>query len=65
MRTYKWSGVPIEGLANLRRWMDQMTARPACQKGVAVPFELPALADENETPDADEFAKNARTLLTR
>jgi glutathione S-transferase len=65
VRTYKWSGVPIEGLANLRRWMDQMTARPACQKGVAVPFELPALADENETPDADEFAKNARTLLTR
>ena len=65
VRTYKWSGVPIEGLANLRRWMDQMTARPACQKGVAVPFELPALADENETPDADEFAKNARTILVR
>ena len=65
VRTYEWSGVPIEGLANLRHWMDQMTARPACQKGVAVPFELPALADENETPDADEFAKNARTILVR
>jgi len=65
VRTYKWSGVSVDGLANLRRWMDQMAARPACQQGVKVPFELPSLTDEAKNEDADEFAKGARTLLTR
>ncbi|HVN84402.1 MAG TPA: glutathione S-transferase N-terminal domain-containing protein [Candidatus Binatia bacterium] len=65
VRTYKWSGVNIEGLANLRRWMDAMSARPACQRGVKVPFEIPSLTDEQKSKDAEEFAKNARTILTR
>ena len=33
VRTYKWSGVSIEGLDHLSRWMGQMAARPACQRG--------------------------------
>jgi len=65
VRTYKWSGVGIEGLVNLRRWMDQMSARPACQKGVKVPFEIPNLAEEGEEKGAEEFAKGGRSLLTR
>ena len=65
VRTYKWSGVKIDGLTHLRRWMDAMSARPACQKGVKVPFEIPALADEGEEKGAEEFAKGARTLLQR
>jgi glutathione S-transferase len=65
VRTYKWSGVNIEGLVHLRRWMDQLTARPACQKGVKVPFEIPSLAEEGTKQSAEEFAKGARTLLTR
>ena len=31
VRTYKWSGVNVDGLANLKRWRDAMAARPACQ----------------------------------
>jgi glutathione S-transferase len=65
VRTYKWSGVDISGLDHLRRWMDAMTARPACQAGVKVPFEIPSLADDAAQQDAEEFAKGARTLLTR
>jgi glutathione S-transferase len=65
VRTYKWSGVDINGLDHLRRWMDAMTARPACQQGVKVPFEIPSLAEDSAKQEADEFAKGARTLLTR
>ena len=62
VRTYKWSGISIEGLQHLRRWMNQMAARPACQKGVEVPFKMPDLDD---TGDSKEFAKAAQTLLQR
>lgn len=61
VRTYKWSGVPVEGLAHLRRWLDAMKERPACRKGVEVPFKMPsALKDEKATKD---FAENARKSL--
>jgi GST-like protein len=65
VRTYKWSGVDVTGLDHLRRWMDAMAARPACQRGVKVPFEIPNLADDVDKDTAEEFAKGARTLLTR
>lgn len=63
VRTYKWSGVSIDGLENLARWLDAMKARPACQRGVKVPFEIPNL--EGDDKGAEEFAKNAQTILQR
>ncbi len=65
VRTYKWSGVSIDGLTHLRRWMDQMQARPACQRGVEVPFKLPDLAEETSAEQAEAFASGARTILQR
>src|SRR5213594_2732480 len=32
VRTHKWSGVRVEGLEHLSRWMQAMNARPACRK---------------------------------
>ena len=61
VRTYKWSGVSADGLPNLKRWRDAMRERPACQRGVAVPFALPDLADDEE--GAKKFAERARTTL--
>ena len=61
VRTHRWSGVPVEGLEHLHRWMGQMAARPACQRGIEVPFPLPDLSET----DAEEFAKGARTILQR
>ncbi len=63
VRTYKWSGVSIDGLTHLQRWLDAMRARPACERGVAVPMKLPDLADDAE--GAKEFQKGAQTLLQR
>jgi glutathione S-transferase len=65
VRTYKWSGVSVDGLDHLRRWMAALTARPACQKGVEVPFKLPGLAENENDEAAKEFAKGAQTLLQR
>ncbi len=63
VRTYKWSGVPIDGLDNLRRWLDAMRERPACQRGVEVPFRLPNMEQDEQAAKA--FAENARKSLQR
>ncbi len=63
VRIYKWSGVSIDGLSHLQRWMDVMKARPACQRGIDVPFSLGNLLEDEKS--AEEFAKNARNILQR
>jgi GST-like protein len=63
VRTYKWSGVPIDGLANLRRWLDAMKARPACRRGIEVPFRIRNLTQDEE--GAKKFAENAQKTLQR
>jgi glutathione S-transferase len=34
---HDWSGVSLSGLAHLERWHDAIAARPAVQRGKAVP----------------------------
>jgi GST-like protein len=63
VRTYKWSGVAIDGLDHLRRWLDRMRERPACQRGVDVPIKMPMLEDDGQ--GAEEFARGAQTLVQR
>ena len=65
VRTYKWSGVSIEGLDNLRRWMDSIRARPACERGIAVPFALPNMEDEENKEAEAEFIKGAQTIVSK
>jgi GSH-dependent disulfide-bond oxidoreductase len=61
VRTYKWSGVSIDSLANLRRWLDAMKERPACRKGIEVPVKIESLLKDEQAAKA--FAENARTQL--
>ena len=63
VRTYKWSGVSVDGLPGLRRWLDAMKERPACRKGVEVPFKIPSIADDEKA--AKEFAERAQQSLQR
>ena len=37
VQTHPWPGVSIEGLDHLERWLEAVRARPAVQKGVAIP----------------------------
>jgi glutathione S-transferase len=63
VRTYKWSGVSIDGLEYLQRWMEQMAARPACQRGIDVPMRLPDLSED--ATSVEEFVKGAQMILQR
>lgn len=65
VRTHRWSGISIENLDNLSRWMGQMAERPACQKGIEVPVKLPDLTDLENSKAADDFAKNARNIVSK
>ena len=61
VRTHKWSGVSIEGLEHLQRWLGLMAEKPACQRGLDVPFRMPDLGDDDSA--VETFAKEARNLL--
>jgi GST-like protein len=43
---HEWSGVAIDGLPHLKRWLELVGARPAVQRGRAVP--PPLNAEERE-----------------
>jgi GST-like protein len=53
--THEWSGVTLEGLPHLVRWLTTVGERPAVQRGRAVPGRL--------APSEAETAKIGRSLL--
>jgi len=64
VRTHKWSGVNVEGLPHLKRWRDTMAARPACARGVKIPYDI-SDAMKGQSDAAEEFARNARRIVQR
>ena len=62
VRTHRWSGVSIEGMPDLKRWMDAIRARPAVQKGILMPASTLNLQTD-EDARAQQFAEEARKLL--
>jgi GST-like protein len=52
---HEWAGVPVEGLEHLQRWMGAVAARPAVQRGRAVPVTQPR--------DAEEVRRSAQKIL--
>lgn len=61
VRTYKWSGVSIDGLDNLHRWLKAIRAREAVDRGIKVPVDISALASDEKS--AEEFSKNAQGIV--
>jgi GST-like protein len=55
VRGYEWSGVPVEGLTALQRWMATLEARPAVQRGLQVP----------QRADEASVIKGAQAMLIR
>ena len=55
--TYPWSGVEIDGLDHLKRWLDTIGSRPAVQRG----REVPRASDF--VKDADDVVDSARKIL--
>ena len=63
VRTHGWSGIDIEGLDNLSRWMGAIKERPAALRGVKVPVDIAELMDAKREEDAQEFSRNAREMV--
>lgn len=56
VRIHDWSGVSVDGLQHLQRWMKALDQRPAVQRGVLVP--------QRET-DTANAVKTAQAMLVR
>lgn len=63
VRTYKWSGISIEGLNHLERWMKSMYDQPGMSAGLEVPVKMESLLDDDKK--AKEFAKNAEKMVKK
>ncbi|HEY1612918.1 MAG TPA: glutathione S-transferase N-terminal domain-containing protein [Rhizomicrobium sp.] len=64
VRTHPWSGVSIDGLDHLQRWLAAIEARPAAQRGVAVPVDLAALR-KGDGEGAKKLVEGAQNILQR
>lgn len=62
-RTHNWSGVEIEDLPNLRRWIDAIAARPAVQKGLTVPHVQKNVEVKGETEEARKLAEGISNMV--
>jgi glutathione S-transferase len=61
VRTYAWSGVTLEGVPHLERWVETIAARPAVQRGVLVP----SLEQAAQPVTASTVVEEARKILQR
>jgi GSH-dependent disulfide-bond oxidoreductase len=57
VHTYPWSGVEIDGLDHLKRWLDAIGARPPVQRGRQIPQAADMVRDEKT------FVDSARKIL--
>jgi glutathione S-transferase len=64
VRTYPWSGVSVEGLEPLQRWIEKIQERSAVQRGVKVPVDMDALR-KGDGEGAKKVVEGARTMIQR
>jgi GSH-dependent disulfide-bond oxidoreductase len=62
VRTHRWSGVETEGLPHLQRWIRQIRARPAVQRGIEQPPST-VLDRADSAEKTEQFAAEARKML--
>jgi glutathione S-transferase/GST-like protein len=62
VRTHRWSGVEVDDLPHLQRWLAQIRQRPAVERGLqAPPSTLELRRDGSEA--AQKFADEARKMV--
>lgn len=63
--THAWSGIRLDEFSHLRRWLEQIGARPAVKRGLERPplkMKLDVDSAENQQA-ADQFVAGARAIL--
>ena len=56
---YKWSGVSVDGLPHLQRWLNVVAARPAVIRGRAIPEPVDFDREQNK----EEFIQRTSKIL--
>ncbi|HEV2560897.1 MAG TPA: glutathione S-transferase N-terminal domain-containing protein [Rhizomicrobium sp.] len=64
VRTHPWSGISMEELDHLQRWLDAIAARLAVQIGVKVPVDMAAMR-KGDGEGAKQVVDSARSILQR
>jgi glutathione S-transferase len=64
VRTHRWSGVPIDGLDHLQRWMEAIAGRPAAKRGVAIPPKPDTLSEPTEE-ETRRMVENVQKMVQR
>ena len=59
VRAHDWSGVSLDGLDSVRRWLERIEARPAVQRGLMVPEPR----DRKSEPEVQRAVNYARQML--
>ena len=62
VRTHPWSGVSVDGLEHLQRWLDKIAERPGVQRGVRVPIDMAALR-KGDGEGAKQVVESARAIV--
>ena len=63
VRTHEWSGVAMDELEHLTRWLNDLAQREGCQRGIEVPEKLEMPTKDEDS--AKKFAENANKMVTR
>ena len=63
VRTHRWSGVEVDDLPHLKRWLDAIRARPAVQAGLLRPASAVSMATDTDGDKAKQFAEEARKIV--
>jgi glutathione S-transferase/GST-like protein len=61
VRTWKWSGVPIDDLPHLSRWVETIRARPAVVAGLQRPPSQAKLTEDDA--QTSKFIEQARRMV--
>lgn len=64
VRTHRWSGIEIEGLDHLARWLKAIEERPGAQRGLKVPVDLAALR-RGDGEGAKRMVEDAQKIVQR
>jgi GST-like protein len=62
VRTHRWSGVEVDDLPHLQRWLAAIRARPAVRQGIEMPPSKMDLTRDGEE-QARIFSEQARTMV--
>ena len=61
VRTHPWSGVSVDGLDHLQRWLASVGERPAVQRGILVPKK----PEVTESDDPKKRIEQVQSILQR